>query len=142
MWILLLARVWDVGRRSVLVCDPYRAAELQAVVSGRVRIVERAKGGAESTSNVQALRARLLLTPTRGDDREPRSVLGAAFEQTALTVIDVTGITKVSKARAKRSRDDAAAALLLAAGELARRPAAVELRGAHISPEGAVTWLG
>ena len=34
-----------------------------------------------------------------------------------------------------------AAALLLAAGEQARRPAPVELRGAVISREGAVTWL-
>ena len=45
-----------------IVSDPYRAAELHQVVAGRVRIVERARGGGESTSNVQALRARLLDT--------------------------------------------------------------------------------
>ena len=135
----LLARVWP-WEPAVLVCDPYRAAELQAVVSGRVRIVERAKAGAESTSNVQALRARLLDSDA-GVTEASRAVLGAAFEQTSL-VVETSGVTKVTKARAKRSRDDAAAALLLAAGELARRPAAVEVRGAHISPEGAVTWLG
>ena len=32
-------------------------------------------------------------------------------------------------------------AALLAAGELARRPAPVQLRGAVISREGVVTWI-
>ena len=134
----LLSRIWQ-WAPTVLVSDPYRAAELHQVVAGRVRIVERARGGGESTSNVQALRARLLDTPA-GVTQSSRDLLGAAFAQTSL-VIDATGITKVTKARAKRSRDDAAAALLLAAGELARRPAPVALRGAVISKSGVVTWL-
>ena len=135
---LLLSRIWDWGP-TVLVSDPYRAAELHQVVAGRVRIVERARGGGESTSNVQALRARLLDTAS-GVSEASRALLGAAFAQTSL-VIDGAGLTEVTKARAKRSRDDAAAALLLSAGELARRPAPVALRGAVISREGAVTWL-
>ena len=69
-----------------------------------------------------------------------RDLLGASFAQTSL-VIDASGITKVTKARAKRSRDDAAAALLLAAGELARRPAPVALRGAFISRDRKATWI-
>ena len=135
---LLLSRIWE-WEPTVLVSDPYRAAELHQVVSGRVRIIERARGGGESTSNVQALRARLLDTAA-GVSEASRDLLGAAFAQTSL-VIDASGITKVTKARAKRSRDDAAAALLLAAGELARRPALVALRPAVISREGAVTWF-
>ena len=135
---LLLARIWD-WSPAVLVCDPYRVQELHQVVAGRTRIVERARGGGETTSNIQAARA-LLLDSTAGVTEASRGLLGAAFAQTSL-VIDSSGITKVTKARAKRSRDDAAAALLLAAGELARRPSPVELRGAHISREGAVTWL-
>ena len=135
---LLLSRIWDWGP-TVLVSDPYRAAELHQVVAGRVRIVERARGGGEATSNVQSLRARLLDTAA-GVTEASRDLLGASFAQTSLT-IDGSGITKVTKARAKRSRDDASAALLLACGELARRPAPVALRGAVISREGAVTWL-
>ena len=135
---LLLSRIWE-WEPTVLVSDPYRAAELHQIVAGRVRIVERARGGGESTSNVQALRARLLDTAS-GVSEASRALLGAAFAQTSL-VIDGAGLTKVTKARAKRSRDDAAAALLLSAGELARRPAPVALRGAVISREGAVTWL-
>ena len=134
----LLSRIWTL-EPSCIVCDPYRAAELHQVVSGRVRIVERARGGGESTSNVQALRS-LLLDSNAGVTTMSRDLLGAAFAQTSL-VIDGSGITKVTKARAKRSRDDAAAALLLAAGEAARRPAPVALRGAFISREGAVEWL-
>ena len=37
---LLLSRIWD-WEPTVLVSDPYRAAELHQVVAGRVRIVER-----------------------------------------------------------------------------------------------------
>ena len=134
----MLSRIWD-WEPKVLVSDPYRAAELHQVVAGRVRVIERARGGGESTSNVQALRARLLDTEA-GVTEASRALLGAAFAQTAL-VIEATGSTKVTKTRARRSRDDAAAALLLAAGELARRPAVVALRPAVISREGLVTWL-
>ena len=135
---LLLSRIWE-WEPTVIVSDPYRAAELHQVVGGRVRIVERARGGGEATSNVQALRS-LLLDSNSGVTTSSRDLLGAAFAQTSL-VIDSSGITKVTKARGKRSRDDSAAALLLAAGELARRPAPVALRGAVISKSGAVTWL-
>ena len=135
---LLLSRVWS-WEPLCIVSDPYRSAELHKVVAGRVRIVERARGGGESTSNVQAMRSLLLDSPA-GVTESSRALLGAAFEQTTLT-IDASGITRVTKARAKRSRDDAAAALLLACGEQARRPAPVELRGAVISKSGEVTWL-
>ena len=135
---LLLSRIWA-WKPNVVVCDPHRVAELHQTVGGRTRVVERAFGGGETTSNIQAARS-LLLDSAAGVVASSRDLLGAAFAQTNLT-IDGAGNTKMVKARAKRSRDDAAAALLLAAGELARRPAPVALRGAVISREGAVTWL-
>ena len=135
---LLLAKVWS-WKPNVVVCDPHRVAELHSCVGGRVRVVERARDGAETVSNIQALRS-LLLDSTAGVTESSRDLLGAAFMQTNL-VVDATGNTKITKSRSKRSRDDAAAALLLAAGESVRRPAQAELRGAHISREGAVTWL-
>ena len=135
----LLSRIWA-WEPAAIVADPYRSAELHQVVGGRVRIIERARGGGETTSNVQALRS-LLLDSDAGVTEASRALLAAAFEQTAL-VVDDSGVTKVKKARGgKRSRDDASAALLLAAGEQARRPAPVELRGALISKSGEVTWL-
>ena len=66
----LLARIWS-WSPSAIVCDPYRSAELNQVVGGRVRIVERGRGGSESTSNVQALRSRLLDTNSGGDLQQP-----------------------------------------------------------------------
>ena len=134
----LLARIWSWGP-SAIVSDPYRSAELHQVVNGRVRVVERAKGGSETTSNVQALRS-LLLDSDAGVVASSRALLGAAWTQTNL-IIGNDGLTKVTKTDRRRSRDDAAAALLLAAGEQARRPAPVELRGAVISKSGEVTWL-
>ena len=134
----LLARVWAWGPAAII-SDPYRAAELHQVVSGRVRIVERARGGGKSTSNVQSIRA-LLLDTQSGVVAESRALLAAAWAQTNL-VIDNSGVTRVTKVDRRRSRDDASAALLLAAGEQARRPVPVVLRGAVISRAGAVTWL-
>ena len=134
----LLARIWA-WEPLAIVCDNYRSQELHQVVSGRVRVVERARSGGEATSNIQSLRS-VLLDTASGVALESRDLLGAAFEQTSL-VIDSAGLTKVKKRDARRSRDDASAALLIAAGEQARRPAPVELRGAVIDRQGNVTWL-
>ena len=134
----LLSRVWA-WEPATLVCDNYRAPELHQVVSGRVRVIERARSGGEATSNVQSLRS-LLLDTASGVTEASRALLAAAWAQTNL-VVDNSGITKVKKIDQRRSRDDAAAALLLAAGEQARRPAPVAFRGAVISREGVVTWL-
>ena len=133
----LLSRVWAWGP-ATLVCDNYRAPELHQVVAGRARIIERARSGGESTSNVQSLRS-LLLDTAAGATEPSRDLLAAAWAQTNLVIGN--GLTKVTKIDARRSREDAAAALLLAAGEQARRPAPVQLRGAVISREGVVTWL-
>ena len=135
---LLLARIWAYEPLA-LVCDNYRAPELYQVVGGRVRVIERARSGGEATSNIQGLRS-LLLDTQAGVVAESRALLAAAWAQTNL-VIGNDGLTKVTKLDQRRSRDDAAAALLLAAGEQARRPAPVELRGAVISKSGEVTWI-
>ena len=134
----LLSRIWS-WEPDVLVADPYRSMELREAAKGRCRVIERARSGGESTSNVQSLRA-LLLDSDAGVVESSRALLGAAFAQTRL-IIGNDGLTKVTKIDRHRSRDDASAALLLAAGLQARRPARVELRGAVISKSGEVTWL-
>ena len=135
---LLLSRIWS-WEPVAIVSDSYRAPELHKAVNGRARIVERARGGAESTSNIQALRS-LLLDTGSGVTEESRALLAAAFAQTTLKIGE-GGETKVGKLDQRRSREDAAAALLLAAGERARRPEPVQLRGAIIQKDGTVTWL-
>ena len=134
----LLSRVWNWSPAAV-VCDSYRVAELNKAVQGRVRVIERARSHGEATSNVQSLRS-LLLDTKAGATEASRDLLAASWAQTNL-VISPDGLTKVVKLDQRRSRDDAAAALLLAAGEQARRPTPVQLRGAHISKSGVVTWL-
>ena len=74
---LLLAKVWS-WKPNVVVCDPHRVAELHSCVGGRVRVVERARDGAETVSNIQALRS-LLLDSTAGVTESSRDLLGAAF---------------------------------------------------------------
>ena len=132
----LLSRVWA-WEPVAIVADNFRAPELHKAVEGRTRVIERGRG--ESTSNVQGLRS-LLLDTASGVTEASRDLLGAAWEQTNL-VIGNDGLTKVVKLDARRSRDDAGMALLLAAGEQARRPAPVPLRGAHITKSGEVTWF-
>ena len=134
----LLSRIWSWSPLCI-VSDPYRSAELAQAVGGRVRIIERARSGGEATSNVQALRS-MLLDSASGVTEASRDLLGAAFQQTNL-VIDSSGLTKVVKLDQRRSRDDSAMSLLLAAGEKARRPARVELRGAVVDRQGNITWL-
>ena len=97
---LLLARIWSWEPRTI-VSDPYRSAELHQVVNGRVRVVERAKGGGESTSNVQSLRS-LLLDSESGVSEASRDLLGAAWTQTSL-IIGNDGLTKVTKTDRRRS---------------------------------------
>ena len=134
----LLSRIWAWEPRA-LICDNYRASELHQAVGGRVRIIERARSGGEATSNIQSLRA-LLLDTEAGVSESSRALLGAAWAQTNL-IIGPDGLARVTKIDERRSRDDAGISLLLAAGEKARRPAQVKLRGAVISRQGKVTWL-
>ena len=134
----LLSRVWA-WEPVAIVADNFRAPELHKAVEGRTRVIERGRGGGESTSNVQGLRS-LLLDTASGVTEASRDLLGAAWQQTNL-VIGNDGLTKVTKLDQRRSRDDSAMALLLAAGEQARRPAPVAFQGAVISKSGEVTWF-
>ena len=62
----LLSRIWA-WEPAAIVSDPHRSPELHKAVSGRARVVERARGGGESISNIQSLRSLLLDSNVRGD---------------------------------------------------------------------------
>ena len=91
----LLSRIWS-WEPVALISDPYRSAELNQVVAGRTRVIERARSGGEATSNVQALRSLLLDKPS-GVTEPSRDLLAAAFAQTDL-VIDSAGLTRMKSA--------------------------------------------
>ena len=133
----LLERVWG-WNPSAIIADAFRLDELRQIVGGRVPVVPRSRTYQEAGADVQSLRSRLLDSDA-GVAVEGRGLLTHAFEQTHL-VINAGGV-KLQKKSERRSRDDVLAALLLACGEAARRPAPVELRAAVISREGVVTWL-
>ena len=135
----LLARIWAWNPQCV-VADGYRATELRTAIAGRCPLVERGRGNSDTASNVQAMRS-ALLDGLAGVTASSRALLAFGFEQSAMT-IGADGVTRVVKTRGKRSREDAVAALLLASGHSARRPAPVQLRGAVIDRQGrVVTWL-
>ena len=134
----LLARIWAWNPRCVI-ADGYRADELRSAIAGRCSLVERGRGSSETASNVASLRS-LLLDGAGAISEESRELLAFGLKQTAMT-IGADGVTRVVKTRGKRSREDSVAAMLLACGHAARRPAPVELRGAVISKSGKVTWL-
>ena len=134
----LLARIWAWNPQCV-VADGYRATELRTAIAGRCPLVERGRGNSDTASNVQAMRS-ALLDGLAGVTESSRALLAFGFEQSAMT-IGADGVTRVVKTRGKRSREDSVAALLLASGHAARRPAPVELRGAFVSKSGEVTWI-
>ena len=111
--------VEDLERGSPCASSPIPTARRSShqAVGGRVRIIERARGGAESTSNVMALRSLLLDSNASGVTSASRDLLGAAFQQTNL-VIDSNGLSKVVKLDQRRSLEMtlAMAPCLLAAG--------------------------
>ena len=132
----LLDRVWE-WSPSAIIADAFRQDELRQVVGGRVPVVPRSRTYQEAGADVQSLRSRLLDSDA-GVAVEGRCLLTHAFEQTHL-VVNAGGV-RLQKKSERRSREDVLAALLLACGEAARRPAPAEFRVAFISKSGEVTW--
>ena len=134
----LLAQIWAWNPQCV-VADGFRASELRTAIAGRCPLVERGRGSSETASHVQAMRS-AMLDGLAGVTESSRALLAFGFEQSAMTIGN-DGVTRVVKLRGKRSREDSVAALLLASGHAARRPAPVELRAAVVSRTGQVRWL-
>ena len=115
----LLDEVWSRwGKPKAIVTDRWRAAELRKALSQLdwpvVALVERGMGYRDGSADVRSFVAaflRGLVTPTR-------SLLLASAVSNARTISDAAGNAKLSKGaqggRHSRSRDDAAAAAILA----------------------------
>ena len=115
----LLGEVWERwGQPAAIVTDRWRGAELRKALSQLgwpvVALVERGMGYRDGSEDVRGFKAaflRDLVTPTR-------SLLLSSAMANARTVSDVAGNAKLAKSaqggRHSRSRDDAAAAAILA----------------------------
>ena len=109
------------GRPASVVCDAFRLNELRDALPG-VRIEPRRTRWSESSEDIRALR-KLTLDGPLAVAPEARQLLTASLSA-ALVSNDTSGNVRLVKKDPHNNtgRDDVAAALVLAAGELARRP--------------------
>ena len=116
---ILVGEVWDRwGKPSAIVCDRWREAELRKVLAEagwpRVPLAVRGMGYKDGAEDVRGFRAAFL----RGLVTPCRNLLLSAAMASARTISDPAGNSKLAKGaqggRHSRSRDDAAAAAVLA----------------------------
>ena len=114
--LMTLVREW---RPELIVCDRFRLSELRDAAPG-VRLLPRVSRWSESTEDIRALR-RLALDGDLGVEPASRGLLTASLAA-ALVANDDSGNVRMIKRSNNISRDDVAAAFVLAAGALARAP--------------------
>ena len=118
MWDLILES-W--GKPQVIVLDRFRLAEFQDAVGNKVRLEPRVTRMSEAAYDIRALRA-LALDGGLAVDLDSQALLSTSLS-TAIIKADESGSFRlVKKGTNNTARDDCAAALLLAAGALARKP--------------------
>ena len=124
---LLIDRLMAFGP-SLFVGDEFRRPAVADAIGGRASWMTRRTRWSEITADIQATRERgldgdLAVTP------EARRAFRMALAETEVEP-DEDGSVRLVKRRRGRSRDDLCCALVMAAGELARRP--VRSRGAYL----------
>ena len=114
-----MIRPW---RSEAIICDRFRFDELQDAVKGSIRIIPRVSRWSEASEDIRALRKMALDGPLSVDP-ESRALIEASLAQ-ARVKNDDQGSYRLVKRDPKNNtgRDDVAAALVLVAGAMARRP--------------------
>ena len=115
-------------RPAAIICDRFRLAELQDASGGRVPILPRVARWSDAAFDIRALRKASADGPLAVEP-ESRGLLTASLAA-AMVKNDDQGNTRLAKRDPKNNtgRDDVAAALTLAAGAWARRPAPRKVR--------------
>ena len=108
------------GQPEVVVCDRFRLAELQDAARG-ISILPRVARWSEASEDIRALRKMAADGPL-ACEAASCSLLTASMAA-ATVKSDDQGSVRLVKSTNNTARDDVAAALVLAAGELARRDA-------------------
>ena len=114
-------------RPSVIVCDRFRVGEVLDAVRGRCPVVPRVTRWSESTADIMATR-RLALDGALAVVPEARPLFRLALAETCVEHDDGGNVRLVKLDSNNRHRDDLAAALVLAGGQLSRMPAARKVR--------------
>ena len=107
------------GQPEVVVCDRFRLAELQDAARGIIPILTRVARWSEASEDVRALR-KLAADGPLACEAASRSLLTASLAA-ATVKSDDQGSVRLVKSTNNTARDDVAAALVLAAGEVTRR---------------------
>ena len=117
LWEQILA-TW--GRPLLLVCDRFRLAELEDAVKNQVRLEPRVSRWSDAAFDIRSLR-RMALDGPLSVDKGSRALLETSLSAAMVKSDDQGNTRLVKKGTQNASRDDVAAALVLAAGASARK---------------------
>ena len=108
------------GRPDVIFCDRFRLAELQDAASGTM-IMPRIARWSEASEDIRATRKAAADGPLAVSP-ESRPLLAASLAVAMVATDDAGNVRMKKRGSNNQSRDDVAAALVLAAGALSRAP--------------------
>lgn len=108
------------GAPRAVICDRFRAGELRDAAPHWPIRWRLAQHKAQASEDILATRKEATDDGRLSVDLPSATLLAASFAQ-CLVEIDRAGLTRLGKRGGQRSKDDAAAALILAAGEAARQ---------------------
>ena len=119
-------QLWDMiracwGKPQLIVLDRFRLPEFQDAVGNRVRLEPRVTRMSEAAFDIRALRA-LALDGGLAVDLDSQALLATSLSSATIKADESGSFRLVKKGTNNTARDDCAAALLLAAGALARKP--------------------
>ena len=119
------AQLWEMiretwGKPQLLVCDRFRLAELEDAVKNQVRLEPRISRWSDAAFDIRSLRQMALDGPL-SVDKGSRALLETSLSAAMVKSDDQGNTRLVKKGTQNASRDDVAAALVLACGALARK---------------------
>ena len=118
----LIDRVLWRWKPSVIVCDRFRLPEVQDAVNGRCPVESRVTRWSSAAEDIRALRRRSQDGPM-SIEIASRGLLSASLAVAVVDSDDQGSVRLVKGGTHNRARDDAAAAMVLAAGAMSRAPA-------------------
>ena len=117
---LLIDYIVNAWGPRVVICDRFRLNDLIDAAKGRVRVSGRVTRWSEATSDIRALRKQCQDGPLSCDHGSRKLIEASLLVSTVKA--DDGGSMKLIKSKSNCARDDVCAALLLAAGGIARLP--------------------
>ena len=129
--------VWDVikanwGIPLVVVLDRFRLADLQDVVGRGVKLEPRVTRWSEAAADIRALRKYALDGPMSVEP-DSRRLIATSLSVAMVKTDDAGSVRLVKKGNNNTSRDDVAAALVLAAGMESRKPTPPKVRSLGVA---------